>query len=294
MGSPETPGGPEHKQIFSMEEKAADRRFIQYQVEIGARMGEYNVVDDAAWHAYDPEPDVNDHGRWLKFYQGEVGPESPKVAFTEKKEGGVAVTFANNPLHDPEKKISQRGGSVYKRVHGYETDMWPINRIGLMTEAAQIWMEGIELKPEVVDQPTFIMGEDNHPVTLRSLIQEAQEYKAAFKAIKPKNRKGRVLEDEMKQLFQPKDMYDLAEQEPEVVRSLITARLSQQSEHGIPFRMGGKEFNPADLVEEINKNSYVGQAVTELEIARITTYNALLEQSAIITHRPAPHITFAE
>ena len=205
------------------------------------------------------------------------------MVFIEKKEGGAAVNFDHNPYYDQEKRINQETGTVYDRMVGKNKRNWPLNRIGLMTDVTRIFMEGIELTPEVVDQPTFFMGPDNKPATVREVLAQAKAYKEARKPRKKGEKKStKEIDKEMHELIEPNNIYELADEQPELVKQHILERLRYQAEHNMPFRMGERVLQPAELIMEVENGTFVGQSVMELEIAKIGSFAQLLWQEALV------------
>lgn len=232
----------------------------------------YATLDRSRWDDYDPQNQYHPgRGRLLTFFQGEKGRDTPNVMFIFK-EDGYAINFYNNPQGKrSEKHLGIPGSTVYKDMLAGQGEFWPMADLERATEAARMTMEGIPLTPETLDQPTFFVGDDNNVVSLRSVIEGAQQFRR-----ENKNMKTKEMEEAMREKFQPTDIFTVLSKDSEAVKQLVLDRFAQQAENNIPFVMGGKTLNPQDVIEEINNNTLVGKKALLLEVTRMNIYLELL------------------
>ncbi|RJQ26034.1 hypothetical protein C4577_04365 [Candidatus Parcubacteria bacterium] len=266
------------------------RRFeIRAREEMARVFPGYDVVDQARWDGYKPEEDFG-NGRILNFYDGEVNPERPQVLFIYRKEGGFCTKFNNNPWAVREDRIVSKSRPVYRSmgIRGTEEKDWrDVSDIPMALDVTKMVMEGIALTPEVLDQPAFLM-KDGSVVSIRQLVKAAEAYKTERKSLKPKEKKLRPkMKDEMRERFEPQDLYKLSEQDLECVRDLVLQRLEYQAAHNASFVIGQERYDPGKISEEIRADTQFGRRVLAFEVRKIGFYEEVLWENAVIREGPA-------
>lgn len=216
------------------------------------------LEDQSAWDS---------HGKNLIFFaKPQTGTveyvatrPAPKIEVIFRPEG-FAINYSNSS--EPAQPYSIRNPS--NSVFGPKERSWTTASLDFALEKAKIHMQGVDLQdPAFRNQPAGWF--EGASLTFGDRLDAAEKYKATKKD-------SEKLQQQSLHDAAMVEVWDYVEHTPEVARNIATLSAGKHQ----TYMLAGKEYPVAEIVEEIQEGTELGQDAMLQELYKIEAYEQLL------------------